>query len=323
MKKKLKNNNNQKQVIYLICSPLSVRDYERFGISNWINANWKVKVFDITKFLLPKFWLHTNGDRNSFKFQGLTIFSNVKDILSTINKIKDKVIFIDMLGFSYTESKIRKAAITNGKVVRINLGTIPKFQPRKNILEILTLIINPIKLTNKIFQFLNNKIHQNRAKKYHPDYLVVGGLNSIKKFDKEKTSLIKAHNLDYDFFIKEKQIASNKDCNFLVFLDEDGPYHSDFIRFGIESYIKPKNYYPVIDLGLIKIAKLLKLNIKIAAHPRSSYSTKKIKYKHPIIENNTFELIRNSSVSLFTSYSLEMLDKIDSSISVISLSAFL
>ena len=60
MKKKLKNNNNQKQVIYLISSPLSVRDYERFGISNWINANWKVKVFDITKFYLNPDYILSN-----------------------------------------------------------------------------------------------------------------------------------------------------------------------------------------------------------------------------------------------------------------------
>ena len=37
---------NQKQVIYLVSSPLGIRDFKRFGIKNWINHGWKVKVFD-------------------------------------------------------------------------------------------------------------------------------------------------------------------------------------------------------------------------------------------------------------------------------------
>ena len=44
------------------------------------------------------------------------------------------------------------------------------------------------------------------------------------------------------------------------------------------------------------MAKSLKLNIKIASHPRSNYGAKQIKYKHPILENKTFELIRDSDV---------------------------
>ena len=51
-----------------------------------------------------------------------------------------------------------------------------------------------------------------------------------------------------------------------------------------------------MDLGLDLIAKSLKLNIKIAAHPRSNYEVKKIKYKLPIIKNKTFELIKDADV---------------------------
>ena len=57
-------------------------------------------------------------------------------------------------------------------------------------------------------------------------------------------------------------------------MDEDGPYHSDFSRLGIEPFVTSKNYFPIIDDGLEKISNILKLNIKIAAHPRSNYSEK-------------------------------------------------
>jgi hypothetical protein len=51
-----------------------------------------------------------------------------------------------------------------------------------------------------------------------------------------------------------------------------------------------------MNLGLDLIAKSLKLNIKIAAHPRSNYEVKKIKYKFPTIKNKTFELIKDAEV---------------------------
>ena len=88
----------------------------------------------------------------------------------------------------------------------------------------------------------------------------------------------------------------NKKEKFLVFLDEDGNYHSDFVRLGIKPFVTADKYFPVIDLGLSEIAKSLKLNIKIAAHPRSNYNVKQIKYKHTIIENKTFELIKDADV---------------------------
>ena len=67
---------------------------------------------------------------------------------------------------------------------------------------------------------------------------------------------------------------------FLVFIDEDGPYHSDFKKLKIKPFVTSKNYYPVIDYGLSEIAKQLKLDVKIAAHPRSNYDEKKFNIKY-------------------------------------------
>ena len=82
------------------------------------------------------------------------------------------------------------------------------------------------------------------------------GINS------KKTSVIKSHNFDYDSFLQKKHIKSKKNSNYLVFLDEDGPYHSDFIFANVKPYITKENYYPSMNLGLDLIAKSLKLNIK-------------------------------------------------------------
>jgi len=290
------NSYSKKQVIYLVNSPFSSRNFERFGIKNWIDNNWKVKVFDLTNFLFPKFSRAIDGDNLSINFEGLTIFKNINEALSTLDNLQNKVVFIDILGYSSKEQKIRSIARYHGLLVKLELGSIPQFNADKNFPKLLNLIKNPIVLVKKLIPFLQNRLEKIRAIRYFPDYLIVGGTKSMLGVNHKKTSVIKAHNFDYDFLIQEKQIKSNKNKNFIVFLDEDGPYHSDFIRLEITPFITPENYYPIMDLGLDKIAKLLKLNVKIAAHPRSNYKNKRIKYKHPILENKTFELIRGADV---------------------------
>lgn len=293
---------NQKKVIYLISSPLSERDFKRFGIKNWINQGWKVNVFDFTFFLYPKFWKFINGYKASYNFEGLKIFHNINEALAVLQSLENKVVYIDFLGFSAAEARIRKVAQRNGALVRMLLGSIPEPKSKQNIFNIFSLIKSPIISLEKLFFFIQKKFEQIRAKRTIPDYAVVSGAKSMLSVNNKKTSVIKAHNFDYDLFIKEKlnklnkQTKLNKKEKFIVFLDEDGPYHSDFIRLGIRPFVTADKYFPVIDLGLSEIAKSLKLNIKIAAHPRSNYNVKQIKYKHTIIENKTFELIRDADV---------------------------
>ena len=287
---------NQKQVIYLISSPLSLRDFKRYGVQNWIDHGWKVKVFDITRFLNPKFWSYVDGDKLNINFEGLTIFHNINEILSAISNLQNKVVFLDYIGFSNTEIKIRKIASMHGILIKSRLGSVPQAKTKINFLNLFSLIIHPINFVNKLTSFIKHKVEKIRSNKCLPDYLVVSGSKSMSGINDKKTSIIKAHNFDYDLFIEKKQIAPNKKSNSLVFLDEDGSYHSDYYYMKIKPFVTADKYYPVIDLGLDKIADSLKLNIKIAAHPRSDYNVKKIRYKHPTIKNETFELIKDADV---------------------------
>ena len=266
---------NQKQVIYLISSPLGERDFVRYGIKKWINHGWKVKVFDFSKFLFPGFWKYVDGDKFSVNFEGLTIFQNVNEVLLILNNLQNKVIFIDSMGFSSAEQRIRKAACDHGALVRIKIGSIPEPKYKKNIPNFFLLIKNPITLIVKIIFFIKKKIEKIRAERYFPNYCVVGGIKSISGINHKKTSIIKAHNRDYDFFINKKHTKSKKKEKFLVFLDEDAPYASDYVRLGIRPFVTADKYFPVINLGLSEIAKSLNLKIKIAGHPRSNFEIMK------------------------------------------------
>lgn len=287
----------QKKVIYLVCSPLSSRDFKRFGINNWIKQNWEVKVFDFTNFLYPKLWEYVDGKRLSVNFQGLNIFQSLNEALSAFNKLKSKAVFVDLLGYSKDEQKLRKKASIYGKIIKLELCVIPDAKTKINVFRFLILFATkPLIFFKKLIAFMTSKVEKIREILHFPDYLVVGGKKSMNFITSKKTSIIKAHNLDYDFLLEKEEVKINQENNYLVFLDEDGPYHPDFIHLGIRPFVTAKKYYPIIDKGLDDIARYLNLDIKIAAHPRSNYETKELKYKHQIYKNKTFELIRDANL---------------------------
>ena len=288
----------KKQIIYLVNQPFDEREIKNHGIQNWINHNWSVKIFDLTSFLYPKFWKSIDIDKYYNNFEEVKYFKNVSKIVSALNDLQHKVIFVDLLGWSSAEIKIRKEARNHGILIGLCDGTIPKnkSKEKRNYLKSLFLIKNPITFTKKLISFVKTLIKNYRMKKNHCDYIIATGSESLLDIDKKKTKVIKAHNFDYDIFLQENQIISNKNGNYLVFLDEAGTHHPLFIRAGIEPFMKEENYFPIIDFGLDKIAKSLQLNVKIAAHPRSNYGAQQIKYNHPIIKNKTYELIRDADV---------------------------
>jgi hypothetical protein len=282
--------NKQYSVVYLVTSPLSKRDFDRFGIQNWINRGWRVQVFDFTKFLKPEFWDYVDGQKMSFEFAGLKIFEDEKSALDSLAVLEKGSVFIDVLSSSRAEQKIRQISQNIGLTLKMRLGLIP-IHPNHSI--VFSKIQMAMKDPRLLYSYFKNKIrlsHENTS-----DYLIVGGTSSLKGTLKKNPIIIHAHNLDYDFFI-EKQNAGNKSNNGeLVFLDVNGPYHSDFIHSGKKPYVTAENYYKTINTGLLQIGKALNCPVKIAAHPRSDYENKKYKYSFPIIKDQTFDLIQQAS----------------------------
>jgi hypothetical protein len=283
---------NKKLVVYLIISPLSKRDYDRFGIQRWLDRGWEAKVFDYTKFIKPKLWDYVDGTGLSIDFEGLNIFEDEKSALSSIRQLKTGVVFIDLISSSRAEQKTRRVAHKKGVMLKLKLGSLPVAQFDSSIFSNMAQ-----KALNNPFGFfpnVSNKIRQFREDA--PDYFVVGGNASILNTSKGNPSIIKAHNFDYDYFINQDTPEIYLKDGGIVFLDGDEAYHSDYVHLGIKPYVTAVNYYPAMSAGLSQIAEALSCDVKIAAHPRSDYQSKPYKYSLPILKNQTFELIKKASV---------------------------
>jgi hypothetical protein len=284
----------KKQVIYLITSPLSKRDYSRFGINRWLDRGWNVKVFDFTKLLNYEFWDYVNGENLSVDFDGLKIIEDEQSAFDLINSLEDGSVFIDFIHISNRiEREIRRVVSDKGVTMKLEVGLLPrKYSSQSVLLRRLKMLLSH---PSYFFRAIKSKIRQYLMSSNSPDYLVASGAASNQNSNRENTFVIKAHSFDYDFFLtNNKKIEFNN--NILVFLDSDGPYHPDFVHLGIEPYVTAENYYPTMDEGLLQIGNALNYEIKIAAHPRSDYENKAIKYTFSVVEDQTFDLIKQASV---------------------------
>ncbi len=277
----------QNHVVYLISSPLSKRDYNRFGIQTWINRGWEVKIYDFTRLLNREFWECVNGNELSADFEGLMIINEFDAVLNEIDQFSSKTIFIDFLLISNKEIIIKKRAQKIGLLVQCFLGSLPVQRPvtSKKIFQV-------VKDPRKIPKYFQNKIYQN---KIQPDYCVLGGTFSENAIHSSKVKKIYAHNFDYDFLLKQKN-ENPINMDYAIFLDSFEAYHADFDLLNIKRTVTAKNYYKTMNNGLKKIGKILDIKIIVAAHPRSDYENRPFRYLLPIFKEKTFELIANASL---------------------------
>jgi hypothetical protein len=282
---------SNKSVIYLITSPLTKRDYDRFGIQRWLDRGWAVKVYDFTKFLKLEFWEHVNGQHLSVDFDGLKIIEDETSALILIESLEGSSVFIDLLGSSRAEQKLRQSLHYKGKTLKLKLGSFPSY--RSDGSNLFRKVQKALNHPSVIFITIFDRIR--RYCENSPNYLVVGGTLSNPTV-RENSVLIKAHNLDYDSILTDQIPEDEIDNGGIVFLDGDEAYHSDYVHLGIDPYVTAENYYPFMDVGLSRIAESLGYDVKVAAHPRSDYDKKSIKYSLPILKDQTFELIKKAGV---------------------------
>ena len=117
--------NETKNVVYLIASPFTFRDYTRFGVDAWINRGWNVLVLDFTKLLSKNFQCHVSAERPLVEFSGLIDVNTADEAIFRVNEIQGKAVFIDLLGESFFEQKFRKLAKRKGEDSKVTLGVSP------------------------------------------------------------------------------------------------------------------------------------------------------------------------------------------------------
>lgn len=299
-----------KTIVYLIEQPLSFWNYNRFGIQIWQDRGWNVEVWDLTQLLNNHvFEDFINSGKEIQTFSGYFPIATEQQLANKYQSIRNGTYYLDATGNDRPHARIKKRLAVLG-VIRIMsyLGYSPppiysggrtsdKLVDRIVFRLGLLLKVGPV---NAILWVINRVRAKLASLSFKPGVIVVSGEKSIPN-NVGSASIVCAHNLDYDLFLKLNGASSLFELiqkPYAVFLDQDVCFHSDFLFKFEEPPVKPEDYFPRLCSVLRDVSDSLGYSICVAGHPRTARSKKYIDYFDGIrVEYGvTAELVKNSSV---------------------------
>ena len=206
-----------KDLVIILPSPLTERDFKRYGISK-LNEKFNLKILDFTLWDCPDYVSRTATDIHYFK-EYYSITS--KNEFFKIKFNNEKLFLIDLSSPYDPKFKWIRKYFKERKCITIHYYV--NIMPREKIIlskHISDLFKSPIKMIGKIKNYLI-RMHYNNFT--IPDICIFGG---IAGFDQSKAKYkLKAHSMDYDIYSNIKKVPSTYKKPYVVFLDEDFVYH--------------------------------------------------------------------------------------------------
>ena len=168
------------KIVFIYHGTFSKRDYKRFGI-DILKKNFSVKILDFTPWTYPKYW--KKNLRKIYKCTEHVIIKNKKDFFKFDDQ-KDPLIVIEIHSDSQ-EMKWAKKQLKMRKSLFVGLDIAIRPMEKFNFFRSLKKIIKSITKPKKFFFIFYNyfqKRYDNLNKQNQPDFLVLGGLSSARKF---------------------------------------------------------------------------------------------------------------------------------------------
>ncbi len=265
--------------------PYTYRDHKRFGAEYFINKGYDVEVMDIHNVLIPGY--KEKVDIEYFKFENHWEPKSEEDILQRVKELK-KYDFIFFYIAGYDAIKLLKKMKDNSQASFITYvgGSIPTTTVHCTFFNY---------LKTQIKNFIKNFIPKYRLK-FDTDYYVSGAPNDEIIFSNlitKRTKIIKSNSRDYNLCLKSNLYKNeNKYC---VFLDTDVIDASDYVLFGSDAIKDVETYLKKLVKFFKWIQKEYKLDVIIAAHPKSRiYKNKNELEGFKIIHGKSPELVHGS-----------------------------
>jgi len=303
-----------KEICFLLQTPLTKRDYDRFGIEILRSRGFKITILDATKILQPGY-LAGYQPHDCARHENIICFENKDELVDYLKKNKD-VLFFDNAGLSknslfvyqtFKENNIRFARVCASLIPMPGLNEKSFIYYVKRLLRFYKTYNNAKKMILNIQKFLIDRLRRFFVstelvfpKLNGPHYIIAGGRECASLFDEppaadENTQIIWAHALDYDLYLENRCSLTEAD-NYCVFLDEYLPYHPDCLTLedGGPS-VNAEKYYSSLNKYFDQLEYKYGLPVIIAAHPRSQYDRLPDCFKgRRVIRGHSIELVTRS-----------------------------
>lgn len=285
-----------KRVVFVVDNPFNLRDFNRFGIGLLEGSGFKVEVWELTPLLYPRIYKEYIP-MDAFRFGGLRTFDEADALKDAVSGLGGGDFLIDIMGYSLKtlplhralgRSSVRYASFRANALPPVGHGGAGAFA--KKLLAVFR--ESPVKAAKEtVFNRLPPSLFGARP----PDFVLAGGGKSA--VSASGSEVIWAHTLDYDIYLGMTKEA--KASNRAVFLDEYLPFHLDLLMTGLSEGGLAGAYYGSMRRFFGEFERQSKMEVVVAAHPRSRYE------EHPdyfggrkIIKGETAELVRDSGAVL-------------------------
>ena len=297
-----------KNIIIMTILPIVQRDFDRFGIGYFISQNIDVTVLNIREIIYKNIPVNYEIDKikNRFKYIEINTLNNFDKELKSHNP--ENTIIICFFGFGANSLNIYKILSKyNIKFGAIYAGAVPEiaYVSKEDFIDKLARLRKSYnlytlfkKVLNKIYTIATLRFKKNKIREY--DFVVVGGKvgNSIKQNTSSKTKIIKAHALDREFILNDKNLEDIS-SKYIVYLDEYLPYHFDNYLVGWDFAEKIADiYYKKMNIFLDYLSKRYDKEVIICAHPRSEYHKHKVWNDKKIVLFETYNYVKQSFMCL-------------------------
>ena len=260
-------------IAFVLSRKLTIRDHKRFGINKFKKK--RVCVYDFSSLLNHRsvFFQQTN-----LKLDNYRIFKSYKEFIHKIKK--DDIKFaVDFLENSFSDFIIRLILIKyNVKLIKFLVGLKPDIIYPKKKLKHNYLGIIKTKVVKNLKKIIIKKI----ISKIYWLILITGKkFQNYENLIHDKIKKIYAHSLDYDNYLllKKKKIKQK----YVIFIDQNIPYHQDLYIKKRKSIVIAENYYNQLFNFFRFIEKNYKTKVIIAGHPKKGM-------KNPYLEKCNFKV---------------------------------
>lgn len=296
-------------------TPLTKRDYDRFGFEIFLGRGFRVSFLDMTRLLHPNYLV--NYDPPLKNYDGVVIARNEQDVLNFVEQ-NHKALAIVLLAYNqatrflYTAFRKYNIQYVQSEPLPIPWYPSPSFElPRLwqqvktfRYLDATQLISR--KLRSMVIRGMRFAVRMKPARLdgvQPPRYI----LRAARKYlrvsptPSTKTNILWLHYFDYDLYLKlkERQVSEPRPYH-IVFIDEYYPFDPDFFVSGAgPSGIDPEKYYKGLNRFFDFVERRMNMPVVIAANPRARYDQRPDYFRGRRVEQyKTIELVSQSKLVL-------------------------
>lgn len=275
--------NQKKKFCFIIETPLSKRDEERFGL-NIISTKFQIIIIDLSIIRLKRRrLLYCNKDLDDLRIKYK--YYEVRNSYQLLSIMNDQIeYYVDYSSGEYFTSIIALLIIKykNKKVIFTTHGMAPINEANQRELKkrlLLKSISNIRYIIDRISKYPYKFINKFSANILGVSCLKAQSNSQItKKINSRLTKIVYNHTFDYDLYLKHRNEIKLSD-DFILFICQDYTNHPDLKVQGRRQVNKDKYYYDLKKF-FKKLEKMFNKKVVISVHPRSDLYHNKLYWKN-------------------------------------------